>query len=65
MNDEVCVKVDKLSAAISEAMRFYTKAQRARTLLDTRAEDAYRSYSYAAALRASLDLSAALVNLRK
>jgi len=57
---------DVLQETIFEAERFLTRAKIALEDVRERREDAmYRSHKIAAALRASLDLSSALVALRK
>ena len=54
-----------LDEALREAMRFADRANRAKMVLKSGQEDIARSKSVAAMLRASLDLTDALIKLRK
>ena len=58
-------KLDEIEDAINEAVRFIQKARAAHASLKTEVESFYRSSSYAAAKRASLDLTRALAKMRR
>lgn len=58
-------KLEEIEEAINEAMRFIQKARVAHASLKTEVESFYHSSSYAAAKRASLDLTRALAKMRR
>ena len=58
-------KLDEIEAAINEAVRFIHNARIAHASLKTEVESFYRSPSYAAAKRASLDLTKSLAKMRR
>ena len=64
MNELTQHLVVKLDFAIFEAERFIKKARDAKIMLKAGHEGNYRSFSFAAAKRASMDLSRALSTLR-
>ncbi len=64
LNDFTHHIIVKLDFAIFEAERFIKKAKEAQKALKAGTEDSYRSKSFAAAKRASLDLSSSLATLR-
>jgi hypothetical protein len=57
--------IRRLNEAKSEANRFIEKADAAIDSVDTAGKDYYSDRKYAAAKRASLDLSATLADLRR
>lgn len=58
-------RIDNIKTAICEARRFIEKAQAARDALASKQESTYHSPSFAAAKRASMDLTRALANVRR
>jgi hypothetical protein len=58
-------KIDEIKLAIKEADRFIEKAKMAVSALSGEQESFYHSKSFAAAKRASMDLSRALSALRQ
>lgn len=65
MESWIKTRVDSLDTAICEARRFIEKAQAARDALASKQESTYHSPSFAAAKRASMDLTRALANVRR
>ena len=65
MNEQTLNSFIMLDSAIFEAERFIQKAKQAKVAFKCGAEDNYRSPAYASAKRSSMDLSRALVKLRK
>jgi hypothetical protein len=57
--------IERLTDSINEAERFLDKAKIAKLRIESNQESSYNSKSFAAAKRASLDLSRLLVILRK
>ena len=57
-------KLEDIEAAIDEAVRFISKARAAHAALNTETESFYHSKSFAAAKRASMDLTRALTKMR-
>lgn len=57
-------RILELSRAISEAKRFIRAAEEARTAITAEQESLYYSKSFAAAKRASMDLTRALAKMR-
>lgn len=58
-------RLDDIEEAINEAVRFIQKARIAHGSLKTGVEPFYHAPSYAAAKRASLDLTRALAKMRR
>lgn len=58
-------RIDNIKTAISEAQRFIEKAQAACDALASKQESTYHSPSFAAAKRASMDLTRALADVRR
>lgn len=65
MESWIKTRVDNLENAVCEARRFIEKAQAASTALITKQESTYHSPSFAAAKRASMDLTRALADVRR
>lgn len=58
-------KLEEIEEAINEAVRFIQKARIAHGSLKTEVESFYHAPSYAAAKRASLDLTKSLAQMRR
>ena len=57
-------RIDEITNAIAEAKRFIAAAQDAREALASEQESFYHSKSFAAAKRASMDLTRSLAKMR-
>lgn len=57
-------KLDEIEDVINEAARFISKARAAHAAIKTEVERTYHSKSFAAAKRASMDLTRALAKMR-
>lgn len=58
-------RLDDIEDAINEAVRFISKARAAHAAIKTEVESTYHSKSFAAAKRASMDLTRALAKIRR
>jgi len=65
MNKTEMEKIDAMNAAVQEAYRFIERAEVAIGKIVTHQEDIFHSPAIAAAKRASMDLSKALVEIRQ
>jgi hypothetical protein len=65
MRDHDAEKLKEIECAILEAKSFVKKATAAHVALTDKAESFYHSKTFAAAKRASLDLTNALAKMRK